>query len=248
MQSLLTNWYATAQGQALLGAEAAAFERILTNISPDDCLQIGGVPSSLFLPEKKLNSSMNCSISSDGLIDMPPCNPSGHSIVLQASSIDLIILPHTLDRLENYQILLAQTYALLRPGGDLLILQFNPFSLLSIASQLGFRPADFPACYFHALGPMCRYMKQKGMVKKGSVNTPHVWLQPFAKSVRKKSTAHHTGFMLRIRAYCVDGFGVSGLTHWHKNASQVKLIGQYGREPLFGAAHGMASAHHVKSS
>ena len=181
MQSLLTDWYATAQGQALLEAEAVAFEKILMNISPDDCLQIGGVPSSLFLPAKNLNSSMNCSISSEGLIDMPSCNPSERSITLQASSIDLIVLPHTLDRLEDYQVLLAQAYALLRPGGDLLILQFNPLSLLSIASQLGFRPADFPACYFHAFGPISRFLKQKGMVKKSSVYISHAWLQPLWK-------------------------------------------------------------------
>ena len=71
---------------------------------------------------------------------------------------------------------------------------------------------------------------------------------PFGKSSRKKTSLHHTGFMSRIKAYCADSLGGSVLTHWHKNASQVKLIGQYGREPLFGAAHGMASAHRVKSS
>ncbi len=53
-----------------------------------------------------------------------------------SESVDLFFLPHTLEFLENSYELLSEIYHILIPGGRLVLLGFNPFSLLGLTKLL----------------------------------------------------------------------------------------------------------------
>ena len=102
------------------------FQRMLTDMFGFYAVQIG-------LPEYNLLS--NCRIAHCATIDEISSATSLSKLTVlpfQHESIDLILLPHTLDfHEEPLQILSAVAHTLI-PGGRLLLTGFNPFSLWGI--------------------------------------------------------------------------------------------------------------------
>lgn len=59
-----------------------------------------------------------------------------HELPFQSESVDAFILPHTLEFSQNPEKLIGEIYNILIPGGKIVILAFNPFSLLGMTKLL----------------------------------------------------------------------------------------------------------------
>jgi SAM-dependent methyltransferase len=123
-------WLAQAfLGQRLLAAEQALISPLLSNHFGKHALLIG-VPHQQTLLNASVipchssvspilhHGNQTCHIESDF-----------HDLPIQSGSIDLVILPHTLEFIEHPRQLLAEACRVIKPEGLMVITGFNPYSL-----------------------------------------------------------------------------------------------------------------------
>lgn len=126
-------WYREAPGSLLLQYEQQQLAGLLAKIPGEQLLQIGG-PSDLSLVKSSIIRRQ---------FFLSPYFPArSHTLRLQASlealplqveSIDLTVLVHMLAFAKQPQQLLQEIYTALSPGGQLIILGFNPYSAWGLA-------------------------------------------------------------------------------------------------------------------
>jgi SAM-dependent methyltransferase len=120
LPSLLSEYYGS---QVLLIGTPNQHELLRTSIIPNRMLLTP-------LPTKTLHTIR--SIESDL-----------HELPIASGSVDLVILPHILEYLDNPQHLLQEACRIVRPQGHIVICGFNPFSLWGI-KKLFTRSNDVP--------------------------------------------------------------------------------------------------------
>jgi SAM-dependent methyltransferase len=75
------------------------------------------------------------------------------ALPIESRSIDAILLPHTLESVPSPHTLLREVARCLSDRGRLLILGFNPWSLLALRRHLGLAPRALPAdLHFYSTG------------------------------------------------------------------------------------------------
>lgn len=129
-RKFLFTLYETPRGKLLQGMEAQYLKRANTSGCKQKQLQIGGlgwegdfVDCSLYqnyiiLDGKGVGSEQGLKI-----------NAKAYSLPIQTESMDLIILPHMLEfDAQRFQTM-REVNRVLKPGGELIILNFNPCSL-----------------------------------------------------------------------------------------------------------------------
>ncbi len=150
----LAGWLKTPPGQVLLAWEQERIDRAVFDIFGYHALQMG-LPS---LDGLRANRMPHRWLASDTL-DVPEANdiapPRDLGISTQAlkvpvglhccaealpfasSSLDLIVLPHTLEMAADPHLALAEATRCLVPDGKLVIVGFNPMSLWALRQRLG---------------------------------------------------------------------------------------------------------------
>ena len=127
----LAAWFATPLGQYLLAREQAYFDGTLADIFGFHALQIG-LPESPFLRGSRI--TMRCTVD---LEEPAQVIADPHWLPFPENSIDLIVLPHTLEFTDEPHQLLREVYRVIRPEGQVVIAGFNPFSLFGAKRYFG---------------------------------------------------------------------------------------------------------------
>jgi SAM-dependent methyltransferase len=125
-------WYQTRLGGELLDAERQVLDQVLPNLFGYHLLQVG-------LPQVKLAESSR--VSHCMMMDhTPPAAPAAgvplhclygeaQALPLASDSLDVLVLPHTLELEDNPHQVLREADRALVPEGHVVIVGFNPWSL-----------------------------------------------------------------------------------------------------------------------
>ncbi|SIT66313.1 Methyltransferase domain-containing protein [Ectothiorhodosinus mongolicus] len=122
----LPAWYASPEGQALRQALQAQVDRLVPDLFGCCALQAGFVPTQDdWLRESRIQHRFILGTSGD---------LQGHcsALPVQADSLDLLLLAHSLDESEDPHQVLREAERVLRVEGHLLVIGFNPLSLLGL--------------------------------------------------------------------------------------------------------------------
>lgn len=135
----LDQWYRHGMGAGLLELECAQVAGTLSKIHGDYLLQIGG-PTAM---EHCMASAipyrfrLSTELPFDDLV--PRVQADLMELPIMPNGIDVVLLPHTLEFSEDPVKLLKEIYQALAPGGQLILLGFNPYSLWGLARGFGYR-------------------------------------------------------------------------------------------------------------
>ncbi len=125
---ILENWLNTPLGNSLLQQESRVVEEAFDGIFGEQCLQLGcwGDPK-MFL---RLARTQRCALIS-GFRVGEGVSAVGklHRLPVQDDSIDVVILPHTLDYSDRPHAILREVHRVLRSDGQLIVLGFRPGGL-----------------------------------------------------------------------------------------------------------------------
>lgn len=126
ISTLLTQWFQTPLGQVALEAERLAARSIIERMFGYHILQIGGSEEHLLINDSPISHKIIFSASH---------RPGGVNTVanieqlpLANDSIDAVVMHHALDFTEDSHALLREVTRVLRPGGQMLVIGFNPLS------------------------------------------------------------------------------------------------------------------------
>jgi len=126
----LRSWYETPLGQALLEAENKELESVLPGLFGYHLLQLSEHHNSDYLSKSSIRHQIIADVCS--VSDQHDCQlgvqMNAHNLAIASDSVDVVVLPHTLDVDMNPQQVLRETDRVLVPEGRAVILNFNPWS------------------------------------------------------------------------------------------------------------------------
>lgn len=142
----LRDWFGSELGQELLQAERAQLDRLLPTLFGYHLLQLG-IDSQICLYESSPVShkfivapALELGLGHNSVI------AANEALPIERNSLDVVILHHALDFAQSPHQVLREAARVLRPGGHLLILGFNPLSLWGLYSRCCRRRAEVPWC------------------------------------------------------------------------------------------------------
>lgn len=125
------SWLQTPLGQLLLTQESRIVEEALDGLFGEECLQLGvwGEPRS-FVKYARTQRSACIGRTLHGVHnELPSAYGRMHRLPIASDSIDVMILPHTLDFSSRPHEILREVHRVLRSDGQLIILGFKPGGL-----------------------------------------------------------------------------------------------------------------------
>ncbi len=138
-------WTSSAPGRYLLDWEQAQLDRVVSDIFGYHALQLG-MPQLDALRENRMTGRALVLDAESGVSALSAANaPEGRTTVwcdlldlpFEAQSVDLMVLPHTLEFSRDPHRLLREAERVLVPEGQLIILGFNSLSLWGARQSLG---------------------------------------------------------------------------------------------------------------
>ncbi len=133
----LEAWWATPQGQHLLAWEQARFDEAVVDLFGFNALQLG-VPELQALQTNRMPHRWLSLTHTETGDQSDPCKADGLACVLVTdpaalpfpdNSLDLLVLPHTLELSADPHNALREVERVLRPDGRVVLSGFNPLSL-----------------------------------------------------------------------------------------------------------------------
>jgi SAM-dependent methyltransferase len=131
VSTTLAAWFETSLGRYLLAREQAWFDRTVTDIFGFRAIQIG-LPQCPLLAQSRVAARWTLDIEPPAQIRADP-----HWLPFQENSLDLVVLPHTLEFTSDPHQLLREVYRAIRSEGQVVISGFNPFSLFGAKRYFG---------------------------------------------------------------------------------------------------------------
>ena len=122
----INQWFQTPQGAAVLSAELDAVRPIVSRFFGYHILQIGCTEEHSLIADSPAGHKIIFAPSYRAGSRNPVAN--NEELPLANDSIDAVVLHHALDFTENSHRLLREATRVLRPGGQMLIVGFNPGS------------------------------------------------------------------------------------------------------------------------
>ncbi len=182
----MDHWIYHPHGRYLLEAERKALTALLPRYFGYHLLQLGGPIHFDLLETSLINHHIR-------LADEVTPGFNGSSVEAEfdelpflPDSIDLVVMPHTLDRLQNPLSLLKSVYDVLIPEGHLIILGYNTWSLWHLAKIWRRHDALLQRAQFHGAGQVRRWLNHTGfqiVYHKSVAHRPPVsserWLKRF---------------------------------------------------------------------
>jgi len=139
----LARWLKTPAGRYLLGWEQGEVDRAVADIFGFHALQLG-LPELETLRANRmphrwiaLDATAESSPSLFTPLSSEPSAGNGGALPIDSQSIDLIVMPHTLELAHDAHLALREAERVLRPEGRLVIVGFNPHSLWGARQWLG---------------------------------------------------------------------------------------------------------------
>jgi SAM-dependent methyltransferase len=158
----MDHWVYHPHGRYLLEAERRALASLLPHYFGYHLLQIGGPLHYDLLESSLINHHIR-------LADEVTPGFSGSSVESEFSSlpflpdsIDLVVMPHTLDRLADPQALLKSVYDVLIPEGHLVILGYNAWSLWRLVKFFRRNDLLLQRAEFHGVRQVRSWLNQAG--------------------------------------------------------------------------------------
>ncbi|MDH5180707.1 MAG: class I SAM-dependent methyltransferase [Gammaproteobacteria bacterium] len=139
----LAKWYQTPLGQTLLEVEKQQLDEILPSLFGYHLIQVGDIGSDSLLDASRISNCCVMDIEAGG--DAHPANGPRfaglpHALPLASESVDVVLLPHTLEFSPQPHAVLREVDRVLVPEGHLVMMMFNPWSLWQLQSLfLGWR-------------------------------------------------------------------------------------------------------------
>ncbi|MBI3560713.1 MAG: class I SAM-dependent methyltransferase [Gammaproteobacteria bacterium] len=143
----LQAWYRTPLGLALAHHERELVQTAVANLFGYFLVQIGWLDSADWLTSSRISQRV--------LIGFPGTEPEHHPISLiaephqlplQSDSIDVVVLPHTLEFSHYPHEVLREVERVLIPEGHIVLLSFNPWSLWGARRYLPWKRLSPPWC------------------------------------------------------------------------------------------------------
>ena len=119
-------WFDSSQGAAVARAEAQVAKPLLKQLFGYRILQLGGSGDRSFMEDSSLYHKIRFSPRYRSDSGLPVAN--AEELPLAADSVDAVVLYHALDFAGDSHRLLREATRVLRPGGRMLIVGFNPYS------------------------------------------------------------------------------------------------------------------------
>ncbi len=125
----LCAWFAASPGRSLLAVEARALRAVWPTLFSRVALQLGCAGPVDLLAD--CNAQVCAVLDLPGVPGIPGARVHGvpEALPFDSRSVDLMLLPHTLDFADDPHQVLREVSRVLTPEGHVLILGFNPFSL-----------------------------------------------------------------------------------------------------------------------
>lgn len=138
-------WFQSTPGKQLLEAEKKLLSQMMGQLFGYHLLQLGGhtnyglhdfsaIDHHIYLSPDENSHFLGSCLKAD-FIELP----------FQTDSLDVVLLPHTLEYSKNPEQILNEVFHTLRVGGHVVILGFNPFSLVGL-TKLFSRKKKMPWC------------------------------------------------------------------------------------------------------
>lgn len=160
------DWLASPKGVALLEAEQQQMRGLLPSLVGCRALQIGvggdvDLLASCHLP---YHWYLTSTLDAHADVHIYPAN-----LPLASKSVDLVLLHHCLDFDDAPYRILSEAVRLLNPGGSLLVVGFNPYSLLGIQHLLAASSHPLHGARFLRAGRVCDWAGVGGCEVQGYV-------------------------------------------------------------------------------
>lgn len=134
-EAALSKWYQTAIGQELLMAERELISRAISGRFGSMMVQLdSGAHEPLF--EKRLFGAGTLVSQLENRALCPVVCAKSESLPFEPESIDMLLMHHTLDICDNPYQAVREGAAALKPGGLLIVLGFNPYSLWGLRALI----------------------------------------------------------------------------------------------------------------
>jgi SAM-dependent methyltransferase len=132
------DWLNTPSGQYVLNWEQQKHDLLVADIFGFNAVQLS-LPTHDFLRSNRMPLRFRCD---DGRYDgMSEVRSDLHYLPFAANSIDLVVMPHTLEFDANPHQVLREVERILVPEGHVIVTGFNPFSLWGARRKLSRREA-----------------------------------------------------------------------------------------------------------
>lgn len=129
LPKVLTNsWYQQIPGSWLLDLERSQMGNILAKTHGDHLMQIGGTNDLRHSADSPIYHRFQLVTEPSTLCDYPQIHASFHNLPILPDSLNVVLLIHVLEFTNHPVQLLEEVYQCLAPGGQLIILGFNPWS------------------------------------------------------------------------------------------------------------------------
>ncbi len=171
MLASLDRWYQTPLGRCIVADERQLLEAHLPALFGYTLLQIGG--ATLFDGYQYSPINQKIIIGAEGGIEALP-----EALPIQSDSIDLAILPHTIELSSNPHQLLREVERVLIPEGHLLLFGFNPWSFWGLRRLLSSKAGELPwSLRYHSPGKVGDWLSLLGFESLDS--RCHLFMLPF---------------------------------------------------------------------
>ncbi len=159
VQSRMRTWYRRMPGRLVAQAEQQQLDALLHSLTGNRVAQLGCVGHQSLLS----GSPMPHHILVDGDVDSTDIDPSLYArpdaLPFAAESLDVLVLPHTLEFNPDPQRILQECHRVLTPEGHLVIIGFNPHGLWGLLRWLQRHRDEAPWCgTFLGLSQLCNWI------------------------------------------------------------------------------------------
>lgn len=158
----MDHWRYLPHGRYLLDAERKMLQSLLPRYFGYHLLQIGGPEHYDLLESSLINHHVRITDEFSPGFAGSSVQSELLSLPFLPNSIDLVVMPHTLDRLENVPALLKSVYDVLIPEGHVIILGYNAISLWRLAKLWRGNDALLQRAQFHGAWQVRHWLNQAG--------------------------------------------------------------------------------------
>lgn len=128
----LRRWYKRPLGQALLQREREHLDTILPTLFGYHIVQVGCLPGDDLLASSRITNKVLFDADSGGESLAPMAYAYPDAMPIESGSVDVVLLPHTLEFERQPHQILREADRILIPEGHVVVLGFNPWSLWGI--------------------------------------------------------------------------------------------------------------------
>lgn len=169
----LQEWYSTPAGQNLYNELCAKLDQLLPSLFGYHALQIGGLADDIdLIASSKIGQKIYMTLGPDqGNVAANPL-----ALPFPQNTLDLIVLPHTLDISPKPHQVLREIHRVMISEGHLVLVGFNPFSMMGLSKLIFMRSQRAPwSAHFFTPRRLKDWLSLLGFKL---VATEHVGLRP----------------------------------------------------------------------